>query len=164
MSDEKNEQTTKIELARLLSMEDEIHTTWTESDFGAILRHQLNSQLAELIEPNDISTLLEGDLAAGALSTVRDLLTHPQPPLDSLDALRRYGKRLGGAQDSGFPQQVAAVVYLVAICAAIVRCDKRISEASDQEVLTRIRRLMTHSWLDETSRGLLTEARDALNP
>ena len=60
--------------------------------------------------------------------------------------------------DGALPREVAAAIYYLAIAAALVRCGRRITRLTNDEVRNGMQTLLHFEWIDPATRQLLTEA------
>ena len=95
------------------------------------------------------------------IATFRDLLEHPNPPVDLLELTKRFAKRCREDRDGLLPEEVAGVLYLWSIVAAKVRCGRRISSMDDASLERNIDWALRHPWLDPSARDLFRAGRDA---
>src|SRR5262249_55179481 len=66
------------------------------------------------------------------IESLGDLLTHPNPPLDLLEAVKRWARRtIRGRNRSTASSEVASFIYFAAIAAALVRHNCRISKSDN---------------------------------
>lgn len=131
------------------------------AELAAVLQHELTQPVQF-----DLDTLDSG--AAGRLQSLSaahgllirsfsDLLYHPNPPLELLRMTKDYAKACCGHPKSPFPHEIASLLYIASITAALVRCGHRITDLDDPALSRGIRWLTMQSWLDEPMRLLLTE-------
>jgi hypothetical protein len=123
---------------------------WQPGELGAVLRHQLAAPL-EFSGPT-----APGDGAEGIL-TVGDLLSHPQAPLSLLQKLKSFAKVQAVDPNHFIPQEIAAVLYYAAICAAALRRGRRITELDFDSLQTGITQLLECGWVDESIRRLFND-------
>ena len=120
-------------LATLLSLQPDV-PEWEESDYAAILEHQLDAPI-NLAKPRP---------------TFRQVLTedHPEPAV-----LNRAKQRAKQLLDQGrLPRPVAEVLYYWAITRGIVEHHVRITSLADSQINTGIRLLIELSWLPVSCR------------
>lgn len=93
-----------------------------------------------------------------ALTTVNQLLGHPQPPLGLLIHLKRLSRRIVTSQNPIIPIKIGLALRHVSIGLALVRCDRLISKLTEPELHQSFRTMSDHRWIDEGSRMLFEEA------
>jgi hypothetical protein len=124
------------------------HSTWLPEELGAILTHQLDAPLAEVLDHS-----LTDEWAADD-ATVRKLLTHPSPPPSLLEQLKRTCKAASAEPDSFLPKEVATVLYIACIACGL-HTGQRISNLDDHAVRERLEWAGSRKWLDPGLRELL---------
>jgi hypothetical protein len=150
-------------LARMMDIDGGNKEVWMPNDLKAILDHQLSAAVEVDLATVDASltgqirTLAEG--AVPPIKTFRDLLTHRKPPLELLEWTKRFAKRCRSCPDSPLPDEVATVLYFLAIVVARATCGVRISGLDDQALGYGLQWALAQSWLDADSRRLFQEAR-----
>ena len=155
-----------VRLSQLFEADATPEALWSEDEIGAVFQHQLAAPLAhDLADLNpDVAARLAAwkDETAGALDTFADLFRHPRPPLPLLELVKQFAK-LSGESQVRFPRDVAAVLYTLAISAAIVRCGQRITTLDDPSLKSPIDRATSPNWIGDELRALLTQAAAALH-
>ena len=144
-------------LATLFAVESESQEVWSEQELPALFLHQMEAQL-------DLGTGA-GDVRAARANealTFVQVLSAPQPAVELLNQVKRQAKLMGRQAESAALRQISGVVYLAAVSAALVRCEVRITRASDAELDVRLRWAASRSWIDAETRGLLEDARALL--
>jgi hypothetical protein len=135
---------------------------WRPEELAAVLRHQLSAPLRV-----DIAGLACGSAArlktlaesqGLLLKSFGDLLHHPCPPLELLEETKQFAKTCRISPQSPVPKDVAAVLYFASIAVAMTRCGRRISALSRDELTRGFRWVAEQSWVDEKTRGLISEA------
>jgi len=131
---------------------------WKPEELGAILEHQLRAPLAA-----DLARFvpdLESKLrrASPPVATFGQLLFQPQPPVELLEAVKRFAKASRADPESLLPDEISTVLYCAAIVAARLRCGRRITRMDDQALAYSLKWVRKQTWLDPQSRGLFDEA------
>lgn len=143
--------------------------SWREDELGAILTHQLSAPMAIDLEPF-LANVADRDMAVEALKragdqTFRELFTAERPPLPLLELVKVFSKMHGKVSTAdgvdGLPREVAAVIYLCAICAARFRFGQRITEMSDRSLGARLAWVESQAWVDEQIADLLRQCRES---
>jgi hypothetical protein len=146
-------------LARMLELKSADQPHWDAEDLEGILEHQLAAPLeADLadLRPGLRRRLAELGAAGGPpIATFRDLLEHPRPPLELLELTKRFAKRCRSNPDAPLPDDIATVLYLAAIAAAMTRCATRITGLGDEGMRHGLRWALGRPWLDASTRKLL---------
>lgn len=135
---------------------------WSDADLGAVFRHQMSAPVEF-----DLNALGPGagerlsTLAAAnhlVLRSFRDLLDHPNPPLELLRMTKDFGRRLRSHPESPVPPEVASVLYFAAIACALARHRQRISRLDDKELSRGFRWSCSLPWVDDGLRTLFDQA------
>lgn len=145
-------------LASLLDLSDAAGDLWMPDELGAILEHQLDAPLAADLgrfEPG-----LDARLAAlrpdgPPIRTFRDLFSHPRPPVELLDATKRFAKHCRNHARNVLPVEVASVLYLLSIVVAMRRCGQRISGLDAESLRYGVDWARKQPWLNAATRSLL---------
>jgi hypothetical protein len=140
---------------------------WGPDELGAVLEHQLSAPLqCDLgrLDKGLAGRLEELNSAEGpALGTFGDLLHHPHPPVELLELAKRFAKACRSHRDSPLPDEVATVLYFLSIAVALTKCGQRITKMDDASLRYSFEWALKQSWLDASSRGLLEQARQAID-
>jgi len=151
------------QLSRMLDLDAAAHTgDWSPEEFAAILEHQLAAPLElELVgvDPK-LSTRLGRwrGRSEHPLRTFSDLLAHPRPPVELLDAVKRFAKRARTTADGPLPDDVATVLYFACIAASMTRCERRITRLDDTALCEGLGWARDQDWVDRAIRGVLEDA------
>ena len=148
-------------LADLFQLNDALDQ-WSDGDLGAILRHQLATPL-ELDLGAHGFTAVKQQLAKNPIddaipATFCELLFHQNPPVELLELTKQFAKEQGQVTDGGLPAEVAAVIYISAICAARLRSGERITKWNDETLRKKISWATSIRWLDDQTRSLLLKS------
>lgn len=124
---------------RMLSLLSVVPTQsgWMPSELGAILTHQLDIPLHEVVA---------GTLDAG-VPTLRHLLTNPSPPAALMQQLKGLFKTASTATDDLLPKEVATILYL-AIIVAGERTGLRLTSLDPAALHERLDWASKRRWLD----------------
>lgn len=154
-------------LSPMMDLGDEEPTLWEPGELGAIFRHQLAAPLAfdfsylEAERPPSLDAL---DKVAGPpIETFGDLLRHPRPPIELLESAKEFAKRCRTRPDAPLPDEIATMVYILSIVAAMVRCGRRLTKLDDQGLRYSLDWAWSQSWLDPAMRDLLRQGYRALD-
>jgi len=135
---------------------------WRSEELAALFRHQLAAPIDV-----DLGSLAPGrasQLAAIShqqsltLRSFGDLFRHPQPPLDLLNFTKDFAKANRDHPNSPLPNEIASVLYFLAIAAALVRRDTRISRLSDEKLRAGFDWSLQKDWVSEEAKQLLSAA------
>jgi hypothetical protein len=132
-------------LADLFAISEDAYVPWTESDQGAMLRHQLQQPL---------------DGAAEDSPTIAALLSASSPSIDALQQLKHQAKA-GIADDTHLPRDVSTVLYYAALAAA-QRAGQPITRLDPQAFKEGLDWALDLPWLTPQLRTLFAETRAAL--
>jgi hypothetical protein len=135
---------------------------WQPEELGAIYRHQMAA-------PVSVDLGAFGPGAAARLKTLvdagnlllrsfRDLFQHRVPPLELLELVKDFAKLNRDQPESVLPTEIATVLYFLSIAAALVRCGRRITALSDEQLRDGFAWALRQSWIDQTARELLESA------
>jgi hypothetical protein len=149
-------------LARLLRVSDENASPWDTRELGDILAHQLAAPLVSDLEKIEIGPIAwptgGGQQYAPPIRTYRDLLFHPNPPVELLELVKGFAKRCRSQPDSPLPDEIATLLYYLAITVARLRCGRRISGLDDQALHVGLQWTLSQPWLDQATRNLLEQS------
>jgi hypothetical protein len=138
---------------------------WRAEELGAVFAHQLSAPLTDDLKAlgaDAARRLAEAAPAGGPpILTFGDLLHHPRPPVELLDATKRFAKVCRSHPDGPLPDEVATVLYLAAIAAAMLRCGRRISRMDNAALDYSFGWALRQGWLDAATRRLFQEAKAA---
>ncbi len=148
-------------LAKMLDFGAGQEPLWTNGELGAILRHQMHAPLGpDLGRVDSALRVSRRALTAGdgeSLRTFGDLFHVSHPPLEVLEATKRFAK-YSRTQEESLPAEIATALYYLAIAAALTKCGRRITALDDQTLRHGIAWVRQQTWLDEDSRTVLDEA------
>jgi len=139
---------------------------WRPGELGAILRHQLAAPLefdfsflgAERPPSLDALAATEGP----PIRTFGDLLRHPRPPIELLESTKEFAKRCRSRPEAPLPDEIATMLYILSIVAALTRCTRRITKLDDQGLRYSLDWALAQPWLDPATHDLLREGYQAL--
>ena len=147
------------DLAKLFSL-DGAKPTWTDEDRRAVLGHQMSAPLLEELRE------VKGDVAIPDsrtdLTTFGDLLLGDNPPVHLLRLAKQLMKDRAGRSRDLFPKEVAGLLYVVSICAALVKCNENISENDNASLARRVDWALGMQWTDDATRELLEQGQSVL--
>jgi DNA-directed RNA polymerase specialized sigma24 family protein len=150
-------------IARLLELPPEANSLWLHTDLGGLMRHLLGQRLSDLeLDIAGAPTDSAGAVHA-TIVTLADLCRHSQPPIEMLEAVKRYG-RSRVRRSAALPDEIASALYFASIAAALVRHGKRISTSSDELLRYGFQRLLDRPWIETPLRELLEDAISRLDP
>jgi len=138
---------------------------WKPEELGAILEHQLSAPLElDLIglQRPLVERLRVAREGNPPIQSFRDLLNHPLPPVDLLDAVKQFAKASRGCPDAPLPDEIATVFYFLSIVVALTKCGQRITHLDDQSLRHGLDWALGQSWLDDSTRRLFEAGRRSL--
>jgi hypothetical protein len=158
------------QLSRMIDLDAADRGTWSEGDLPAMLRHQLSAPLKldlGRVKVKGISEESRRGILADAeglrIATLEDCFQHSSPPLALVTLIKDAFKAQAGPSGQRRPeQQVAYVIYLLAILVARVRLGAAITKLADAQLLRGIDWAATREWVDEGTKVLLARAREQL--
>ncbi len=154
-----------LSLTHMMDLEPGGPELWKPEDLGAILEHQLSAPLHCDLAPIDEG--LAGQLESAGGTPIRsfaDLLHHPHPPIEMLQATKRFAKACRSRDDGPLPDEVATVLYILSIVAAMLHGGRRITKMDDASLRYSLDWALKQPWLDDASRGLIEQGRQAITP
>ncbi len=154
-------------LAQMMQLGAESKPLWEPEELGEILRHQLSAPLdsdSPALDENLIGKLRSAEASGPPIQTFDDLLHHPRPPVELLEWTKQFAKTCRSHPDGPLPEEVASVLHILSVVAALVKCGRRITGLNDDGIRFTIGWALSLPWLDERTRGLLKEGRWALKP
>jgi len=149
-------------LAKMIDLGADPQTLWEPEELGTILEHQLAAPLEFEVIGVDRARLRQLRAQSNApaeIQTFGDLLTHPQPPVALLELTKQHSKASCFHPERPLPDEVAAVLYLASIVAALVKCGQRITRLNDDGLQYGLDRALRQTWLDASTRHLLEAGR-----
>ena len=151
-------------LAKMIDLGPAPQGLWEPEELGTILEHQLAAPLEfEVIgvDQAQLRKLRIESKTPAEMETFGDLLRHPQPPVALLKLTKQFAKASQSTHDGTLPDEVATVLYLLSIVAAL-RCRHLMTSLGRQALLERIEWALSQPWLDEWTHRLLQEGRRAI--
>ncbi len=142
-------------------------TEWEDGELNDILEHQLSVPLVqEFGESGDQKELnpvgkAEGGDPVDSAQTFQDVFEAPEPDLQCLQRIKVFAQRSRASRGGPLPDDVAAVLYYASILIALIRCEKRITSLSNQELARGVRGLLSRGWLNTDRREWLEKIREA---
>jgi len=156
------QQTDDISLARLMDFAQTDDPLWSDAEMGSILRHQLATTLASDLDVKESESLAAGiERCAGCEPPIRtfgELLFHPRPPAELLELVKQFAKSRRVAANAAMPDEIATMLYILCIAAAMTKCDRPISKMDPTALQHCLTWALEQSWLDEQTRELLERA------
>jgi len=154
--------TAPSDLAKLLERESQSSVMWQPDELASILRHQLAAPLVGDLQSLDpqLPEKLRRIVSDGGPrpESFGDLLRHPSPPLELLELAKQFFKIHGDEKQEALPSEIAAVLYLASISAALVRCYQRISSLTNESLAEKLSWAKSKPWIDESIHRLFDEA------
>lgn len=148
-------------LSQMLVMS-EVDYPWQPEELQSVLLHQLAAPIA-LDLPGVVPPPGEGAPADAGIQSVGELLHHPHPPLQLLQALKEFAKANALHPQSVLPREIANVLYCSAIVVSLARCGRRITAMDDAALVENVKSALSCGWLDENTRAVLTDGLGRLN-
>jgi len=152
-------------LARLMKLDETTPDIWSKRDLVAMLRHQMAAPLhfdLSSVELNAAGAKARDENLAGAvkqrINSFKDLLFHPEPPLDLLRLSKDFFKRRVKTCKKGSPEwQIAYLFYLLSILAASARRES-ISTLTAAELRKGVRWVLAREWVDARTKAFVVGA------
>ena len=126
--------------------------SWNATELGPILEHQLDApldvDLGAMVQEAGNHPDFGNERGRAEIRTFRQLLLHPQPPVELLNLVKQFAKGCRSQPDGPLPHEVATVLYLAAIAAARRNCHQRISTLDDAAWQRAVDWALAQSWLN----------------
>lgn len=151
-----------VSLAKMIDLGTDPQGLWEPEELGTILAHQLAAPLEfEVIgvDRAQLAKLRTRSNTPAEIETFGDLLGHAQPPVVLLELTKQYSKASHSHPERPLPDEVAAVLYMASIVAALLKCGKRITRLGDDGIQYGIDRALRQTWLDASTHKLLEAGR-----
>ncbi len=160
------------QIARLLSIGTEIGAPDepgnADAASGDTIQEMLTAELAlDVSRSASVTAMLSRSsptLGNRRGRTIRDLLLDPETDVQSLKALKDYGKTLVRQSASDAARAVASTVYYAAIAAALVLHGEKITQHAFEDLDHALGLLASKEWMAPELGPLLTAARDRCRP
>jgi hypothetical protein len=153
-------------LAEMMAVDSAGEVLWKEEEFGAILECQLSAAIEfDLGYFGDQTSQRVKALCSQQQPPIRsfhDLFHHPCPPVELLQLTKEFARSCRSRPDPLLPDEVAPLLYVLAIAVAITKCGRRISRLDDQALRHSLGWALNQSWVDEPTRGLLQMGHQAI--
>ncbi|MCK4342389.1 MAG: hypothetical protein KAY37_11780 [Phycisphaerae bacterium] len=163
------EDTDPARLAELLPASDREDKLWEPEELGGVLRHQLAAPIefdlggvysaGTEARPTRVEYYLKQAASSPGpeLNSFAELLYHPSPPVELLRLTKQFAKAHRNQPHSPLPREVSTILYFASIAAALVRCQKRISELEDAALRDGFKWSRDQSWVDAALRALFAD-------
>jgi hypothetical protein len=146
-------------LSSMLEFAENARHVWNSEELGAIFRHQLESPLTQSM--GDLSDDIAFQLASLGqpkdVKTLKELLHHPNPPIDLLILTKRFAKRCWFDADHPLPREITILLYYASIAVARARCGRWLTGLRTEAVSEGLQWCRAQAWVDEQTRKLLKE-------
>ena len=153
-------------LAELMNLEADA-SPWSPDELVAILRHQLAAPVQfdltylEKKRPPSLDTL--HSVQGPPIASFRDLFHHPHPPIELLRSTKEFAKTSRSRSEAPLPEEIATLLYLLSIVAAVTRLGRRITKLDDQGLRHALEWALDQPWVDDRTRALLQEGLRAID-
>ena len=134
-------------LSELIAFDAQGRAIWPAKELAAKLEEPLNKFGGELNCSKEIQT-------------VRELLEHPNPPIELLIRVKDLSKR---RPRDLFPPEMALLLYYGSIAAGMVRCGKRITKLRDEDLRNGFSWAVKEQWVPEKICELFRQAMSQLS-
>jgi hypothetical protein len=138
---------------------------WRPDELAAMLRHELAAPLPVALGrlgEEAARRMQELGLPADSGMTLGDVLHHACPPVQLLDLTKRFAKLCNTDPDTVLPRDIAQLLYLASITAALTRAGQRISSLSAPSLRLGLEWATRQAWVDDATRALLKEGLEHL--
>ena len=121
-------------------------------ELGVVFRHHMQAPFEFGLAATSPAEATELPDAAATTRTLvrnlRELLTHPQPPVELLKLTKDVAKRDRHRPRSPVPAEVSTALYYASIAAALVRRDTRISRLGDEDLAEGFAWVAGQAWIE----------------
>ncbi len=151
-------------LAKLIDLNPSRTKVWNDSEFEAILKHQLGVKI--------LSDLMNSPFArdAGlpeapplADSTFGEALTGNSPCIEVLALIKDFGKAHWHSKNSGLPKEIAMVLYYAAIASALNHGHGLITKLPPESLLKGFQWAMEQEWVPSPLKESIRQGVDYLS-
>ncbi len=157
------------QLAKIMNLDETTPDVWNDQDLAAMLRHQmaapLNFDLTSLklqAARADARTETLASAAKERIKSFKDLLFHPEPPLELLRLSKDFFKgRIKACKKDSPEWQVAYLFYLLSILAAGRRATQ-VSNLTSGDLRKAMKWALDQKWVDAKTKRLLSRASEHL--
>jgi len=151
------------QLEKIMNLDETTPDVWNERDLAAMLCHQMSAPLnfdLSSAETNAAKAAARDETLATAakdrIKSFKDLLFHPEPPLELLRLSKEFFKGRTKACKKDSPEwQVAYLLYLLSIVAAGSRAG-RVSNLTRGQLGRAIKWALDQTWVDKGTKQLLS--------
>jgi hypothetical protein len=158
------------QLAKIMNLDETTPDVWNDRDLAAMLRHQMSAPLnfdLTSVEMKAAKAEARTETLASAakerIKSFKDLLFHPEPPLELLRLSKDFFKGRTKACKKGSPEwQVAYLFYVLSILAAGSRA-ARLSNLTPSDLRKAIKWALDQKWVDAGTRRLVSQASQRLH-
>jgi hypothetical protein len=147
-------------LAQLIELDIQPQRVWRSDELGAIVRHELSLPLQVAVgelSVGGIPPMLPTDAGINYVS-LGALLHHPAPSLELLQLIKEASKAARNDSSSHLPEEVSAILYALAIAAALLRYGRKITSMTPAALRGFFSWAMQRPWIDSASRTLIRDA------
>ncbi|MBI5760262.1 MAG: sigma-70 family RNA polymerase sigma factor [Planctomycetales bacterium] len=152
-------ETSSLQLAGIFDVTTEASFQWRPEDMGALLRHQLAAPLRETLSSDErVGRKIPPTTSTAEPRTFADLFQHPAPPLELLNAVKRWSKHSARQTTTSLPTEISTTFYYAALAAALVRLNERITTSDADMLRYGFETMLQQSWLTDDLRKLFEAA------
>jgi hypothetical protein len=154
-------------LSTMLEFHDVHRHAWGPQELREMLCHQLAAPLRlslGTLSGEVAHQISEARPPVEPLLTLRQLLHHPQPPLELLKLVKRFAKLCRSDRHNPLPSEIVMLLYYASIAAALVRTKQQISGVGPTALHRGLTWLGAQPWVDDEMRSLLKEGLNHLPP
>jgi hypothetical protein len=146
-------------IARVLSLDDSAVEFWDPRDYPQLVRHQLDSPLAQELAGIYPAKRAEIEQAVydGPVRCLADLLRHAQPPVKLLELERQLFKAQTGHHPALLPPEVAFAFYYALSAVGMMRLGRWFSRLDDAGLRHGLQWALSQAWIDDQLRDIFQE-------
>lgn len=151
---------TADQLAAILSSES-LSILWTPEDEEKIWQQLLASSILLELEELGVGSQLLNDACLSAnprIQVFQDLIGHPAPPANVLNAVRRLAKTQALEAGASGIAPMARALYYATVATALI-AGMKITKLGEDGLLGGLAWMRDQPWLDEKTRQVIDQAR-----
>ncbi len=154
-------------LSQIIDLSSDADPKWCDEELAEVLDCQLSAALEDdlpvlvEIEADKIRSVAES--VEPKIQTLRDLFHHPTPPVELLEWVKTFAKRVRDHPDPLLPEPVSFMLYYTVLAVAWLRHDHRLTTLDDTSLRRGLTWAIDQPWAGAAIQGLLKETLAKLN-
>ncbi len=126
---------------------------WTSHDLELLWQDFLNLPVAVLGLDELVDIQMQS--TGGSLG---QLVSEQSLPLSLCEKYKTVGKHLARGENDNVPRELGSALYYLCIAAGMTRYDRRLTELSDNELISGFNWMLEQNWLDQATHQVITAA------